>query len=83
MSPVGRSRKGPVGRSRKGPVGRLRRTVVRSELQLDEEAFVERLADPGEKPANYETIIEINRGVRKLAPEERIEMELGPNNCAA
>ena len=52
-------------------------------LQLDEEAFVERLADPGEKPANYEEIIEINRGVRALAPEERIELELGPNNCSA
>ena len=52
-------------------------------LQLDEEAFVERLADPGEKPANYEEIIEINRGVRDLAPEERIELELGPNNCSA
>ena len=52
-------------------------------LQLAEEAFVERLADPGEKPANYEEIIEINRGVREFAPEERIELELGPNNCSA
>ncbi|AGB17234.1 Zn-dependent hydrolase, glyoxylase [Halovivax ruber XH-70] len=52
-------------------------------LQLDEEDFVERLADPGEKPANYEDIIEINRGVRDPDPEERTELELGPNNCSA
>ena len=52
-------------------------------LQVDEEAFVDRLADPGEKPANYEEIIEINRGVRELDPEERTELELGPNNCSA
>ncbi|WP_247729986.1 MBL fold metallo-hydrolase [Halovivax limisalsi] len=52
-------------------------------LQLDEGAFVERLADPGEEPANYEDIIELNRGVRELAPEERTELELGPNNCSA
>ena len=52
-------------------------------LQLDEQAFVERLADPGEKPANYETIIEINRGGRDLDPEERTDLELGPNNCSA
>ncbi|WP_254864097.1 MBL fold metallo-hydrolase [Halovivax gelatinilyticus] len=52
-------------------------------LQLDEEEFVSRLADPGEEPANYEEIIEINRGVRDLDPEERTELELGPNNCSA
>ncbi|MFC3957598.1 MBL fold metallo-hydrolase [Halovivax cerinus] len=52
-------------------------------LQLDEEAFVERLADPGAKPANYEEIIEINRGVREMDPEDRTELELGPNNCSA
>lgn len=52
-------------------------------LQLDEKAFVERLEDPGEEPANYEDIIEINRGVREMDPEERTELELGPNNCSA
>ncbi len=52
-------------------------------LDLEEEAFVDRLADAGEKPANYEEIIERNRGVRDVAPEERVELEMGPNNCSA
>ncbi|MFW5974513.1 MAG: MBL fold metallo-hydrolase [Natrialbaceae archaeon] len=52
-------------------------------LQADEGAFLDRLADPGEEPANYEAIIEINRGVEDLAPEERTDLELGPNNCSA
>ncbi|ELZ09372.1 rhodanese [Halovivax asiaticus JCM 14624] len=72
-----------------GSPGELITTTVRDArtgidvLQLDEESFVERLADPGEEPANYEDIIEINRGVRELDPEERTELELGPNNCSA
>ncbi len=52
-------------------------------LQLEEEAFVDRLAEAGEKPANYEAIIDLNRGVDSKAPEERVELELGPNNCSA
>ncbi|ELY61345.1 rhodanese [Natronococcus amylolyticus DSM 10524] len=52
-------------------------------LELDEEAFVDRLADAGEKPANFEEIIERNRGALELAPEDRVELEMGPNNCSA
>ncbi len=52
-------------------------------LQLEESAFVDRLAEAGEKPANYEEILEINRGIRTVPPEDRIELELGPNNCSA
>ncbi|GAB3041094.1 MBL fold metallo-hydrolase [Natronobiforma cellulositropha] len=52
-------------------------------LGLEEEAFVERLADAGEKPANYEAIIEVNLGAERRPPEERVELELGPNNCSA
>ena len=52
-------------------------------LDLDEAAFVERLADAGEKPANYEEIIELNLGKREEPPEDRVELELGPNNCSA
>ncbi|RQG92799.1 MBL fold metallo-hydrolase [Natrarchaeobius halalkaliphilus] len=52
-------------------------------LDLDEDAFVDRMADAGEKPANYEEIIEYNRGTLELAPEDRVELELGPNNCSA
>ena len=52
-------------------------------LSLEEDAFVDRLADAGEKPANFEEIIEINRGVREVDDDERTELELGPNNCTA
>ncbi|MFC4542791.1 MBL fold metallo-hydrolase [Halosolutus amylolyticus] len=52
-------------------------------LALDEEAFVDRLADAGEKPANFEEIIDLNRGATAEPPEERTELELGPNNCSA
>ena len=52
-------------------------------LGLEEDAFVERMADAGEKPANYEEIIDLNRGVTESPPEERTELELGPNNCSA
>ncbi|WP_323172073.1 rhodanese-like domain-containing protein [Natrialba sp. PRR66] len=52
-------------------------------LAMDEEAFVERMADAGEEPSNYEEIIDRNRGELDLAPEDRVELELGPNNCSA
>jgi len=52
-------------------------------LGLEEDEFVDRMADAGETPSNYEVIIDYNRGVRELPPEERVELELGPNNCSA
>ncbi|SEH16482.1 Glyoxylase, beta-lactamase superfamily II [Natronorubrum sediminis] len=52
-------------------------------LDLEEEEFVDRMADAGEKPANYEEIIDLNRGAKAAPPEERTELELGPNNCSA
>ncbi|WP_440763685.1 MBL fold metallo-hydrolase [Natronorubrum sp. DTA7] len=52
-------------------------------LGLEEDAFVERMADAGEKPVNYEEIIDLNRGIAESPPEERTELELGPNNCSA
>ncbi|RBI62121.1 MBL fold metallo-hydrolase [halophilic archaeon] len=54
-------------------------------LQLDEAAFVDRLSsDPPEKPSNYETVIDVNRGVEHVDGErEATELEMGPNNCAA
>ena len=52
-------------------------------LSLDEEAFVDRMSEAGEEPANFEEIIEINRGVRDLEPESRDDLETGPNNCSA
>ncbi|MFP8952746.1 MBL fold metallo-hydrolase [Natrialbaceae archaeon A-arb3/5] len=52
-------------------------------LDLEEEEFVDRMADAGEKPSNYEEIIDHNRGALELPPEDRVELELGPNNCSA
>lgn len=72
-----------------GAPGEPVRTTVRDArtgidvLALEEEAFVERMADAGEKPSNYEEIIDRNRGALDLPPEDRIELELGPNNCSA
>jgi thiosulfate/3-mercaptopyruvate sulfurtransferase len=54
-------------------------------LQTDRQAFVERVtAKLPEKPPNYEEIIGINSG-REAADSEdaAIELELGPNRCAA
>lgn len=53
-------------------------------LSLDEDAFVDQLISDREKPANYETIIELNRGVRSPEDEDDITgLETGANNCAA
>jgi len=64
------------------PDGTLTRTLgeVREAVTLGEkEAFVERVLDnAGERPANYERIIQVNLG--RAEGEE--ELELGPNNCA-
>ncbi|MFC7138107.1 hypothetical protein ACFQRB_19780 [Halobaculum litoreum] len=51
---------------------------------LDEPAFVDRVtSDLPEKPANYERVIRINRGVDEAADEtEDISLETGRNNCA-
>lgn len=54
-------------------------------LDRDRESFVAHITDTvPEKPPNYERVIDINRG--QAAPEddeEAIELELGPNRCAA
>ncbi|WP_418282694.1 MBL fold metallo-hydrolase [Halorubrum sp. DTA98] len=54
-------------------------------LHADRETFVDRItATLPEKPPNYEAVIDANRGVD--APEDEvaaIELELGPNRCAA
>ncbi len=51
---------------------------------LDEATFVDRMTSTdAEKPANYERIIRINRGVETLAdPIDAIDVETGRNNCA-
>ena len=53
-------------------------------LGLDREAFVEQLTgETGEKPPNYEAIIAINTGRESVEEKEAMQLELGPNNCAA
>ncbi len=54
-------------------------------LGLDRDAFVDRItATLPEKPPNYADVIAANRGV-EAPPDEvsAIELELGPNRCAA
>lgn len=64
-------------------VGAARREL--DVLGLDREAFVERItATLPEKPPNYEAVIAANRGVESPSDETAaIELELGPNRCAA
>ena len=53
-------------------------------LSLDEDDFVEMLADAGAKPTNYEEILTVNRGVEgQPEPSDRVTLEIGPNNCSA
>lgn len=54
-------------------------------LAADRESFVDALTDRlPEKPPNYERVIGINRGQASVEDDvEAIELELGPNRCAA
>lgn len=54
-------------------------------LSTSREEFVRAItASLPEKPPNYETVIDVNRGVESIEEESRaIELELGPNRCAA
>lgn len=77
------------GKFEHGSPGEAVETTIRTArteidlLDLEEDEFVDRMADAGEKPANYEEIIDLNRGAESAPPEERTELELGPNNCSA
>lgn len=52
-------------------------------LRLDEAAFVAWAAGQAVAwPPNYHAIVEANRGLAELSPEEAVELELGPNRCA-
>ncbi|OYR55014.1 MBL fold metallo-hydrolase [Halorubrum halodurans] len=64
-------------------VGAARREI--GILQRDRAAFVEEItATLPEKPPNYESVIAANRGVESPADEvAAIELEMGPNRCAA
>ena len=55
-----------------------------SVLRGGREAFSEHVVESApEKPPNYERIIAINRGHSTAGADEAIELELGPNRCAA
>lgn len=64
-------------------VGALRTTL--SVLQTDRESFIQRVTNRlPEKPPNYESIIGINAGRDSVSDETTaIDLELGPNRCAA
>ena len=64
-------------------VGDARREI--DVLDLDADDFVDRITRTlPEKPPNYESVIAANRGVESPADETAaIELELGPNRCAA
>ena len=64
-------------------LGDLRREL--DLLDLDEEAFVERVTSgDSDKPANYEAIVAINSGRETVHDElELRRLEMGPNNCSA
>ncbi|MFQ3283409.1 MAG: glyoxylase-like metal-dependent hydrolase (beta-lactamase superfamily II) [Natronomonas sp.] len=61
--------------------------ALRTELSIlhdDRGAFSEHVVESApEKPPNYERIIAINRGRSAATEDEAIELELGPNRCAA
>ncbi|WP_435364337.1 MBL fold metallo-hydrolase [Haloarchaeobius sp. DYHT-AS-18] len=54
-------------------------------LQDDRDEFVAEITDDlPEKPPNYERVIAVNTGREELEDEkEAVELELGPNRCAA
>ncbi len=64
-------------------VGEARREI--DVLAADRERFVERITETlPAKPPNYEAVIAANRGVESPPDETAaIELELGPNRCAA
>lgn len=62
-------------------LGTLRETIEL--LNLDEPTFVDRvIADMPPRPANFEQIIAINKGLSESDTADSFDLELGPNNCA-
>jgi len=53
-------------------------------LALDVDTFASRIvAGLGEKPPNFETILAVNEGRGELGDLEPLDVEAGPNRCAA
>ncbi|WP_435194424.1 MBL fold metallo-hydrolase [Natronomonas sp. EA1] len=63
-------------------VGAVRQALA--VLGEEKDSFVAQLTESlPEKPPNYETVIGVNRGHDSVDDEQAIELELGPNRCAA
>jgi glyoxylase-like metal-dependent hydrolase (beta-lactamase superfamily II) len=75
----------PIGFDARPIAGSL--TEIRSSLDLlraDEGGFVETvLASLSAKPCNHETIIALNEGKADLGRQSLLDLEAGPNSCAA
>lgn len=56
----------------------------RAMQEITKEEFTEIVAGSAQMqtPPNYETIIEINKGQKRVSEEEATELEIGPNRCA-
>jgi glyoxylase-like metal-dependent hydrolase (beta-lactamase superfamily II) len=62
-------------------LGRLRERL--DALSMDESTFVEYVgSNLPDRPANYERIVAVNRGLVSVDDDEAADIELGPNNCA-
>jgi glyoxylase-like metal-dependent hydrolase (beta-lactamase superfamily II) len=61
---------------------RVRNEIMRND---DRKSFTEQVARSAsmEKPPNFETILAINRGELQVDADRMVELEIGPNRCAA
>ena len=64
-------------------LGDIRRNNIQMQME-DKKQFIEFVASSANttKPPNFEEIVLINRGVKKVSPVEMTELEIGPNRCA-
>ena len=70
------------GKPIESTLGQVRRELEL--LRLPEEEFVRRILDSlTAKPGNHESIIAINEGKAELGEQSVLELEAGPNSCAA
>lgn len=75
--PIGFDRK-PIG----GSIATARRELEL--LSLEEQPFVDRILDSLQpKPPNHHAIIAVNEGKQDLGPIDPLDVEAGPNRCAA
>jgi rhodanese-related sulfurtransferase len=56
---------------------------VYNKLVDDPEAANDSLADIPDHPPNFERVKRVNVGQESVAETELVDLELGPNNCAA